>query len=576
MLASDEASSSSETKKTIKRKVKRRVAPAGQASIENGSTPPSSPAQVPIASMLEDLDDDLSQPIILSLKDRDDEDYLVLDPLIAQDAAQSSSSSQPKSGRKLKLKSKKKRTTDSRLDDIEEVEATHEGVLKTALSSDDLFSIYSRPSGSSPSESSPSESTRSRRASSQESSYVTDASSKQEQPTTRSSNNEDVSGHAKKKQTSLKSSVSVNSKHCSFASTVDASAMPIGELTTTAVADVSSKAAVGTGKKVSTAADSAPVSRPRVTLGRTVTFTFSSDGEDEPERGQSSSSCQAKPGILSRISQVFSSNTGARASTKNSDDSSVKVGVAARVSGWFGRAKTDLNSSRRSKASAGEAMTSLPDLVEGRRRLGVQMHKVFHVGIHSLIISKGDITEFAGDAIVNAANESAVSGGGVSAAIAHAAGPRLNEELRALPEVKPLVRIRVGEATITDGYRLKASKIIHAVGPVYSSVKVQKNQRGVAEYYDWSWLDEKLKRAYKTSIGLAAEYECQRIGFALLSTGAFCGDRGLEQVLSMGAEALAESLREASSTERPFEVHMISNSDKVVKPLAKMCSMLQL
>lgn len=326
-----------------------------------------------------------------------------------------------------------------------------------------------------------------------------------------------------------------------------------------------------------------------VTFGEDVVLASFDSEEDGVEKRSS------KEGLLSRITKVLhlhghhghEHGDDGSSTPKRSSFSGVSIGGILRVTSWFGRTKTNL-SSKRAKADIEEtAMSSvganscptcpvMPTLVEGRRRLGVQMFKIFHIGMHSLIISKGDITEFGGDAIVNAANESAVSGGGVSAAIARAAGPQLNEELNALPEVKPLVRIRVGEAKITNGYRLKASKIIHAVGPVYSSVKIQKNSRGVVEHYDWSSLDEKLKRAYKTSIGLATENECHSIGFALLSTGAFCGERGLEPVLFMGAEALAEALREASSDLRPFEVHMVCNGDKVVKPLAKMCSRLNL
>mmetsp|Transcript_122922 Transcript_122922/g.192967 ORF Transcript_122922/g.192967 Transcript_122922/m.192967 type:complete len:609 (-) Transcript_122922:145-1971(-) len=331
-----------------------------------------------------------------------------------------------------------------------------------------------------------------------------------------------------------------------------------------------------------------------VTFGEDVLLASFDSEEDGVEK-------RSSKGLLSRITKVLNLHghshghghhgpepgDGGISTPKRSSFSGVSIGGILRVTSWFGRTKANL-SSKRAKADIEEtAMSSgganscptcpvMPTLVEGRRRLGVQMCKIFHIGMHSLIISKGDITEFGGDAIVNAANESAVSGGGVSAAIARAAGPQLNEELNALPEVKPLVRIRVGEAKITNGYRLKASKIIHAVGPVYSSVKIQKNSRGVVEHYDWSSLDEKLKRAYKTSIGLATENECHSIGFALLSTGAFCGDRGLEPVLFMGAEALAEALREASSNLRPFEVHMVCNGDKVVKPLAKMCSRLNL
>jgi O-acetyl-ADP-ribose deacetylase (regulator of RNase III) len=244
-----------------------------------------------------------------------------------------------------------------------------------------------------------------------------------------------------------------------------------------------------------------------------------------------------------------------------------RVRVLSRFVGTFARNKS---SSQNLQTPLKAESTPPPVLKVGSKRLGVQVHKIMRIGIHVLIISKGDIIDFSGDAIVNAANESAVSGGGVAAAIARAAGPQLNEELRKLPEVRPLVRIPVGQVHITSGYRLKTEKIIHAVGPVYSSVKVQKNRSGGAQYVDWSSHDEKLQNAYKASVGVAAEHNCRSIGFSLLSTGAFCGDRGLEPVLLLGVEAVANSLHTMPSSDTPIEVHLISNSEKVLRPLLKM------
>jgi O-acetyl-ADP-ribose deacetylase (regulator of RNase III) len=82
-------------------------------------------------------------------------------------------------------------------------------------------------------------------------------------------------------------------------------------------------------------------------------------------------------------------------------------------------------------------------------------------------IERGDITKVAVDAIVNAANETLLGGGGVDGAIHRAAGPELLEACRALPEVRPGVRCPTGEARWTPGFRLPARWVIHAVGPRY-------------------------------------------------------------------------------------------------------------
>src|SRR5215208_2539963 len=82
-------------------------------------------------------------------------------------------------------------------------------------------------------------------------------------------------------------------------------------------------------------------------------------------------------------------------------------------------------------------------------------------------VVRGDITTLAVDAIVNAANERMLGGGGVDGAIHRAAGPELYDACLAVPEVRPGVRCPTGESRVTPGFKLPAAYVIHTVGPVW-------------------------------------------------------------------------------------------------------------
>lgn len=122
-------------------------------------------------------------------------------------------------------------------------------------------------------------------------------------------------------------------------------------------------------------------------------------------------------------------------------------------------------------------------------------------------VIQGDITALAVDAIVNAANEGMLGGGGVDGAIHRAAGRELFEACLRVPEVRPGVRCPTGEARITPGFRLRAKYVIHTAGPVWRG-----GGRGEAE---------KLAACYRNSLALAAENGCRSVAFPCISTGVY-------------------------------------------------------
>lgn len=123
-----------------------------------------------------------------------------------------------------------------------------------------------------------------------------------------------------------------------------------------------------------------------------------------------------------------------------------------------------------------------------------------------LEIIQGDITRLKLDAIVNAANESLMGGGGVDGAIHRAAGPQLVAECEEIRRTQYPKGLPTGQAVITGGYRLPANHVIHTVGPVYDE---DPNPAAL------------LADAYRNSLRVAEENRLRSIAFPAISTGIF-------------------------------------------------------
>jgi len=114
----------------------------------------------------------------------------------------------------------------------------------------------------------------------------------------------------------------------------------------------------------------------------------------------------------------------------------------------------------------------------------------------------GDITNLEINAIVNAANRSLMGGSGVNGAIHRVAGPSLLQECLALNGCA------TGDAKITAGYKLPATYVIHAVGPIYSSERKEEAA-------------EELASAYRRSLQVAVEHGARTVAFPCISTGIY-------------------------------------------------------
>ncbi|MFQ5489725.1 MAG: O-acetyl-ADP-ribose deacetylase [Phycisphaerae bacterium] len=175
-------------------------------------------------------------------------------------------------------------------------------------------------------------------------------------------------------------------------------------------------------------------------------------------------------------------------------------------------------------------------------------------GLGRIHLMQGDITEQNVDAIVNAANSTLLGGGGVDGAIHRAAGPDL------LAKCRTLNGCPTGQARITPGYQLRARYVIHTVGPVFRDGQHREG--------------ELLASCYRSSLELAARYECRTVAFPAVSCGVY--GYPLADAAKVALAEVASFLADSSLPERVvfvlFSQSALAGFQEVYQHLESMAS----
>ncbi|MDE0443464.1 MAG: O-acetyl-ADP-ribose deacetylase [Gammaproteobacteria bacterium] len=160
-------------------------------------------------------------------------------------------------------------------------------------------------------------------------------------------------------------------------------------------------------------------------------------------------------------------------------------------------------------------MAAFPDFIGGR-----------------VAVKVGDITREDADALVNAANESLMGGGGVDGAIHRAGGPAILEECKAIRYSRYPKGLPTGEAVLTTAGRMTARHVIHTVGPVYGSVDAE----------------AKLAKCYRNCLAVAVDHGLATIAFPAISTGVYGYPR--EEAAIVSSRAIQVHLDESPRIEQ--------------------------